>query len=149
MEALLRSSRYLGIILICGVVMWSWAAPPAGLGWEQPEELPLITLTTLFGRVFVSPTCPVEREGAPGCEPQPLEAEIVLQSLDGRDIAVLRSNEEGFFGVGLVGLPPGGYRLHPLPPRPGLPPYPPEDLEVEIVEGELTFVEITYDSGIR
>lgn len=113
--------------------------------------LPSYTLTTLFGRALVAPGCPAERAPDGDCAPRPLaDVEIVLRSEDGsQDIAVLRTDDQGFFGLGFVGLPPGRYRLHPLPPRPGLPPYPPADVLVEVVQDQLTYVEIVYDSGVR
>ena len=112
---------------------------------------PAFTLTTLFGRALLKPTCPTEREPDGDCESRPLPgAEIVLQTEDGsQDIVILRADDRGFFGLGFVGLPPGGYRLHPLAPQPGLPPYPPDDALVEIRDGQLTYVEIVYDSGVR
>ena len=113
--------------------------------------LPLLTRTVLFARVLVAPVCPAESSPSPAdCQPQPLQAAVVLQTSDGSvDIAVLNSNGEGYLGLGLVGLPAGAYRLHPLSPRPGLPPFPPADLMVMVETEGVTFVEIMYDSGIR
>jgi len=141
--------RYTGISLVLGFL--AIGVPQVWSAYVEEAQLPpAFTLTTLFGRTLSRPTCPVERPGQ-DCEPKPLpNVEVVLQSEDGsQDIVTLRANREGFFGLGLVGLPPGRYRLHPLAPQPGLPPHPPEDLIVEIREGELTYVEITYDSGVR
>jgi hypothetical protein len=150
--------RYVGITLLVGFLALGvptvWSADSDGHGSmmvdAQQGGLPAVTLTTLFGRALSRPTCPVERPGE-DCAPKPLSAvDIVLQSEDGsQDLVTLHANQDGFFGVGLVGLSPGRYRLHPLAPRPGLPPYPPEDLVVEITAGKLTYVEIVYDSGVR
>lgn len=121
--------------------------------WAQ-GGMPAFTLTTLFGRTLLKPTCPIEREPSSAdsdCVPSPLpHVEIVLQSEDGsQDIVTLRADDQGFFGLGFVGLPPGRYRLHPLAPQPGLPPHPPSDILVKIRDGQLTYVEIVYDSGVR
>ena len=150
--------RYVGITLLVGFLAlgapFVWSADSDNdmkiMVDTQQGGLPAVTLTTLFGRTLSSPTCPVERPGE-DCAPKPLSAvDIVLQSEDGsQDIVTLRANADGFFGLGLVGLSPGRYRLHPLAPRPGLPPHPPEDLVVEIKAGQLTYIEIVYDSGVR
>lgn len=150
--------RYVGITLLVGFLALGaptvWSADSDGQGsmmvGAQQGALPAVTLTTLFGRTLSRPSCPVERPSE-DCAPKPLPAvDIVLQSEDGsQDIVTLHADQDGFFGVGLVGLPPGRYRLHPLAPRPGLPPHPPEDLIVEVKADELTYVEIVYDSGVR
>lgn len=154
-----RFIRYVAMVLLTAFGVIFALLPPTEevnpardltLAAAQAGELPAVTLTTLFGRVLVRPTCPVERPGDPQCEPKPLRAEIILQSSDGaQDLARLPSNDEGYFGVGLVGLPAGTYRLHPLPPQPGSFPRPPEDVFVEVTLGNLAFVQIFYDSGIR
>ena len=156
--------RVAGLALL-GALVWLMTFTPALIPASQTSAwggradlkalaqggLPAFTLTTLFGRALLKPTCPTEREPDGDCAPRPLSGvEIVLQTEDGsQDIVTLRPDAQGFFGLGFVGLLPGRYRLHPLAPQPGLPPYPPGDILVEIQDGQLTYVEVVYDSGVR
>jgi len=108
----------------------------------------LTAVTTLFVKVLLGPTCPVLPPGSTlKCAPKPLQAQIAVQTPDGaQTLATLMSDPRGDFGAA---LPPGQYRLHPLSLRPAIPPFPPRDMLVELLAGQVTFVQILYDSGIR
>ena len=94
------------------------------------------------GQVFIGPTCPVIREGE-SCPDQPYQAVLTVNSLGGKRIAQIQTDEEGRFKIPLE---PGDYILHPESPN--VMPYAQEQT-VTVEEGKFTEITVTYDSGIR
>jgi len=94
------------------------------------------------GNVTIGPMCPVEQPDSP-CPDQPYAATIVVEAAGGQEVARTQSGEDGRFRLALE---PASYTL--LPQSPGTLPYASEK-QVEVVAGEYTHVEISYDSGIR
>jgi hypothetical protein len=97
--------------------------------------------TGITGLVTVGPQCPVEREDSP-CPDRPLSARITVWR-GATKVAETRSGDDGRFKVL---LPPGTYRVvgeteDTLPAG--------SEVEAMVVAGQLTFVHVPYDSGIR
>lgn len=100
--------------------------------------------TGIRGTVILGPTCPVEEAGASPCL-TPLAAELVVRSKDGStEVARVASGADGRFELA---LPPGDYVIWPEPGENGFPVAQP--LDVSVVAGRFTELEINYDSGIR
>ena len=105
-------------------------APPSNSGIE--------------GTVTIGPMCPVVQENTP-CPDEAYVATIVIEDLDGDEVARTQSGEDGRYRVGVA---PGTYWLLPQWPNEGAPPSAPEQ-QVEVRAGEYTHADIQYDSGIR
>jgi hypothetical protein len=100
--------------------------------------------TGIRGTVILGPTCPVEQEGQPPCL-TPLAAELVVRSKDGStEVARVASGADGRFELA---LPPGDYVIWPEPGENGFPVAQP--VQVSVVAGRFSELEINYDSGIR
>lgn len=115
-----------------------FTTPPA-----SPASTPAPSSDTgVEGIVTIGPTCPVQRVDSP-CPDRPYEATIFL--LDGarRPIAEVRSAADGRFRVVLA---PGTYTLSPQ--AQGAFPHAAEQT-VTVLEGQITTVQIAFDSGIR
>jgi hypothetical protein len=97
------------------------------------------------GVALVGPVTPVSRIGVPNSRPL-AGAILSIQSMNGTQVARVVTAQDGSF---LVALPPGRYRIVPLPPQPGaiLPRGTP--MVVDVSSHEYTVVTINYDSGIR
>ena len=94
------------------------------------------------GQVVIGPMCPVVQEGQE-CPDQPYQATLTVNSLDGRKIVQVQTDEQGRFKIPLI---PGEYILHPESTN-GIP-YAAE--QTIIVEADkFTQVIVNYDSGIR
>ncbi len=113
-----------------------------------PGVLPTVAptgTTGIAGRATAGPVCPVERPGDPTCDPRPVaNAEIVVQDLAGGEVARTRTNTDGTFSLP---VPAGDYLVVGLAAEglmgaPGPQP-------VTVTEGQVTSVELAYDTGIR
>jgi Carboxypeptidase regulatory-like domain len=115
--------------------------PPPGV---LPVGAGAIT-TGIAGLATAGPVCPVERPGDPACNPRPVaNAEIVVQDLAGGEVARTRTNADGTFSLP---VPAGDYLVVGLAAEglmgaPGPQP-------VTVAEGQVTTVELAYDTGIR
>ena len=97
------------------------------------------------GRVTAGPTCPVERPGDPACAPRIVAGAVLLVTgPGGAEVAKATTDATGAFRVGLG---PGDYVLVPQPVE-GLmgtaaaAPF-------TVVDGSLTPLDVSYDTGIR
>jgi hypothetical protein len=96
------------------------------------------------GLVLIGPTCPVEQVGQE-CDDKPYAGAIkIVDASSGEVVTTMRSGDDGRFRVA---LPPGSYRLEPVPASGGLPYGKPIDVLVR----PHTYEEVTvsFDSGIR
>ncbi len=100
--------------------------------------------TGIRGIVTLGPTCPVEQVGQPPCV-EPLAATLAVTSAeDGSVVAKVNSGADGTF---TVDVPPGDYVVVPEPGGDPLPLGQP--VEVTVVAGAYTEIEVAYDTGIR
>ena len=100
--------------------------------------------TGIRGQVVASPTCPVET-GDPACEPAPVEARIVVVSLEGAARNVFPSDPDGTFSIGLR---PGQYQVH-AEPVDQLMRVAPRPLRVTVTEGAVSEITVVVDTGLR
>lgn len=106
-------------------------SPPAGTG---------LAISALAG-----PTCPVETLGDPACAPRPVAgAKVSIVDTEGREAATVVLDAKGAAVVALVA---GRYvvRAQPAAGLMGTP----EPMEVAVLDGRLTPVALSYDTGIR
>ncbi len=114
----------------------------AGAGAPSPAVVPGtgLAITALAG-----PTCPVETLGDPACAPRPVAgAKVIILDAQGRDAATVILDATGSAAVALGS---GTYvvRAQPAAGLMGTP----EPMEVAVVDGTLTPVALSYDTGIR
>jgi len=106
--------------------------PPAGTG---------LAISALAG-----PTCPVETiPPDPACAPRPVAgAKVSIVDAQGREVATVVLDAKG---SGVVALASGRYvvRAQPAGGLMGTP----EPMEVAVLDGSLTPVALSYDTGIR
>lgn len=106
------------------------------------SRTPLPGESGIAGRVTLGPTCPVQRVDSP-CPDRPYEATIQVVDADGRVVAETRSRADGSY---FAAVAPGAYTVHPVSPntlpRAG-------DVTVSVAAGNVTGLDIRYDSGIR
>jgi hypothetical protein len=110
------------------------------LGDPIPQTGPGIAGVAMLGPIF-----PVSRVGVSDFRPLP-GATISIQSAGGTQVALVGADQNGKF---LIHLPPGTYRLIPLPAEPRL--FYPRGLpQTVVVEPGPAFTDVTvdYDSGI-
>jgi hypothetical protein len=112
------------------------AVPPTSTATPGPAGQ-----TGIAGTVTIGPTCPVQRIDSP-CPDRPYEATITVWR-GGSKVAETRSGPDGHF---VVELRPGTYRV--VGESPGTFPHATEQT-VTVVAGELTQMQVQYDSGIR
>jgi hypothetical protein len=98
-------------------------------------------ITGIAGTVMVGPTCPVERPESP-CPDRPYATKLTFWR-GGSQVAETESAADGRF---FVALPPGRYTI--VVESPGPLPHCGEQV-ADVVEGQLTRVQMTCDSGIR
>ena len=107
------------------------SAPPPGTG---------LTIKATAG-----PTCPVETLGDPACAPRPVAgAKVVILDARGKEVSTVVLDAKG---AAVVTLPANEYvvRAQPAAGLMGTP----GSMEVAVVDGTLTPVELSYDTGIR
>jgi len=97
--------------------------------------------TGVDGQVWIGPMCPVVREGEP-CPDSPYQATLTITKPNGRRVAQVQSNEDGYFNLPLTA------REYILLPESENITYAPEQTFV-VREGAFTFLTVIYDSGIR
>ncbi len=141
------------IVVIAAVLLMQQGAPcPATC--ETGETCPLecggndtVGQSGITGTILLGPTCPVMRNPPdPACADRPYKATIIVKSEDGlREITRFTSGEDGTFRVELA---PGTYLLDPQSPAGSMLPRG-EQQTVVVEAGQLTDVQISYDSGIR
>ena len=103
---------------------------------------PTPTDSGVEGKVLIGPNCPVVQQGQE-CPDQPYQATLVVNNSNGREIAKVQTDENGYFKIPLE---PGEYILHPESPN--VMPYAAEQTFV-VEAGKFTQVTVNYDSGIR
>jgi hypothetical protein len=101
----------------------------------------------IAGTVLAGPTCPVERPESP-CPDQPLaDAPVRIDLLSASASPVQTSSDsDGHFRVT---LPPGTYKVTPLPFGTSGLPSPGQTAQVTVMPGQFAAVTLTYDTGIR
>jgi hypothetical protein len=103
------------------------------------------TFTGVGGRVAAGPTCPVERPGDPACSPRSVAgAVLVVTGAGGAEVARVTTDASGLFRVGLQ---PGDYTLVPQSVEGLMGTAAPMPFTVS--DGSETFLDVSYDTGIR
>jgi hypothetical protein len=118
------------IIAACAGIT-SPPAPPPGTG---------LTITATAG-----PTCPVETLGDPACAPRPVAgAKVIILDAQNREVSTIVLDARG---AGVAALAAGKYvvRAQPAAGLMGTP----GPMEVAVLDGKLTPVDLSYDTGIR
>jgi hypothetical protein len=114
---------------------------------SPPQTPPPPGLTSgVRGVVVEWPITPVERPGVPDTRPVPGAIVSVQPAGGGAEIMRQTADAAGMFQIA---LPPGSYRLVPLPPDPGqiFPRGIPQDIVVG--PGQVLDLTLTMDTGIR
>jgi hypothetical protein len=131
---------WLLVSLVCSIV--PLAAVATGTAAGSTVEA---SDSGIVGEVRIGPLSPAERAGQPSPD-APFSATLSVRAPDDeRELLAVRSAQDGQFRINLA---PGIYRLVPVSPNPGAPPYA-EPLLVTVEPGKYTRVTIKYDSGIR
>jgi hypothetical protein len=94
------------------------------------------------GQVWIGPTCPVVQIDNP-CPDKPYQTNLTVLSPNGKRIANYQTEADGTFHLSLA---PGDYILRPE--SPGGIPHAPEQA-FTVLQGQITLLTVTYDSGIR
>src|SRR3990172_4459790 len=102
---------------------------------------PTPTDSGIEGQVLIGPMCPVVQAGQE-CPDQPYQAALTVNSLNGRKIAQVQTDEQGRFKIPLA---PGEYILHPESTN--MLPFASEQTFI-VEEGKFTQIIVNYDSGI-
>jgi hypothetical protein len=107
---------------------------------------PVVPGTGLAISALAGPTCPVETiPPDPACAPRPVAgAKVSIVDAQGREVATVVLDAKG---SGVVALASGRYvvRAQPAGGLMGTP----EPMEVAVLDGSLTPVALSYDTGIR
>lgn len=96
------------------------------------------------GYVWIGPMCPVVQEGTE-CPDQPYETEFTITDSEAEVVVMGKSDAEGFFHIPLL---PGSYIFVPESGKPGVVPIA-DPVPFDVEPDSFTFLEITFDSGIR
>jgi hypothetical protein len=136
----MRITRGGGAFLTLSLVV---AGSLAGCDTFAPEPSPTTaTLTGIHGVVLLGPTCNKPVAASPCLEAY--SARLVIFDPDGRVVGDVSSNADGTFQLS---LPPGDYVIQPAA---GGDPFPRAEAQnVTVVEGEMTEVEIDYETRDR
>ena len=106
---------------------------------------PVAPGTGLAITAAAGPTCPVETLGDPACAPRPVPgAKVTILDLGGREVSTVVLDARG---AAIVTLPAGKYVVRAQPAA-GLMGNP-GPMEVVVVGGKMTAVDLSYDTGIR
>ena len=113
---------------------------------EPDEALPsmLESESGVEGYLWIGPTCPVVHEGTE-CPDEPYETTFTITDIDAQVVAIGKSDVDGFFHIPLL---PGSYVFVPESGKPGVMPVA-EPVPFDVDHGSFTYLEITYDSGMR
>lgn len=115
-----------------------------GAGCTQPPAATQ-TGTGVSGHVTLGPVCPVERMPPdPACAPRPYQVSLAIKRADGTDVTTVKADASGAYQAALS---PGSYSVGPAPGGPMLPRG--ETKSFVVKAGEMTYVDLSYDSGIR
>ena len=137
MTAIRRSWSFVAVVIL---VLAACAGP---MGVPSPSVAPG---TGLEIAAVAGPTCPVETiPPDPACAPRPVAgASIVILDAQGRTVATALLDAKG---AAVVALPAGRYvlRAEAAEGLMGMPP----PTDVTVVDGALTPVVLSYDTGIR
>ncbi len=98
--------------------------------------------TGVEGQVTIGPMCPVVRIDQP-CPDRPYSATLTVLSPEGKQIAKIQADADGFYRLLLV---PGNYIMQPESPN--MMPYA-QSQSFTVIAGQFTRLDIVYDSGIR
>jgi len=96
------------------------------------------------GYLWIGPMCPVVHEGTE-CPDQPYETEFTITDTEAEVVVMGKSDAEGFFHIPLL---PGSYVFVPESGKPGVVPIT-EPVPFDVDDTSFTYLEITFDSGIR
>ncbi len=102
------------------------------------------TASGVQGRVTLGPLCGPQNALLP-CPDRPYVATLLFLDLTGREVARLASGEDGRYAIALAA---GSYTLVPLSPSSASLPRAASQ-RFEVLPGQVTAVDIAYDSGIR
>lgn len=102
--------------------------------------------TGLHGWCMLGPIVPMGQTEGPGFRPLSGAIISIQSAMGGREIARAVSDSSGQF---IIALPPGLYRVVPLPPNPALMFPRANPFDVLISYGSFTSVMVMFDSGIR
>jgi hypothetical protein len=102
-------------------------------------------VTGVAGRVVAGPTCPVEVPDDPTCNARPVTgAVLVVKGAGGTEVARFTTDATGLFRIGLQ---PGDYTLEPQPVEGLMGTASP--MTFSVAQGTETFLDVSYDTGIR
>jgi hypothetical protein len=104
------------------------------------------TTSGIDGVALVGPIAPVERPGEPNARPLPNAVITVQPDGGGAEIVRQRTDPQGHFRIV---LPPGRYRVVPLPPQPNQTLPRGEIQTVTVTANQFANITVHYDSGIR
>jgi hypothetical protein len=128
---------------LVGVVLALVACAPQAVG-TQPTST-AAPQGTLTGDVVAGPTCPVQQAESP-CPPEPVpDREVMVKTSDGTVVAKTTTDAQGHFRVSVA---PGNYVVDVSS---GSAPWPrqTEVVHVTVVAGQVAYVKIELDTGIR
>jgi hypothetical protein len=125
-------------VLAAGVLTLLLAACGARLGTQAG--------TGIQGLIMEGPSCPVVQQGNP-CPDRAVAAEVQVLNESGQQLATFKSDSTGHFKVDLA---PDTYTLKPVSPGfgPSVPPFA-SPTTVTVTQGKYTWVQLTFDTGIR
>ena len=113
---------------------------------EKSESgvVPIHLESGVEGYLWIGPMCPVVHEGTE-CPDEPYETAFTITNVEGEVMAIGNSDADGFFHIPLH---PGSYIFVPESGKPGVLPTA-EPVPFDVEPDTFTFLEITFDSGIR
>ena len=125
--------------LVAAVIL-AIAACASATGVPSPPPGTGLAISALAG-----PTCPVETPGDPACAPRPVAgARVVIVDAQGREVTAIVLDAQG---AGVAALAAGTYEVRAQPASGLL--GTPGPMEVAVLDGQLTPVVLSYDTGIR
>jgi len=98
----------------------------------------------VMGIVTRGPLCPVQQLGVP-CPDEPYSATLVVLDSANAEVARTTSGTDGRYAIALAA---GSYTMVPLSP-PGVPFPTAGRVDFDVVAGQWTVLDISYDTGIR
>jgi hypothetical protein len=128
---------------ICALVLVLTACNSTESG--KQEQVETTAKSGIEGTVMIGPSCPVQRIDDPSCNDRPYQAVIHVNTTNGIWVTQFQADQQGNFKIELE---PGKYTLEPQTPMDSFLPHA-SSLDVTVVAGAFTTVNIQYDSGIR
>jgi hypothetical protein len=136
---------------------WTWNVTSEGAVTFVSEDGSVLTEEVLAGlrrnakgagaggRATAGPTCPVERPNDPACAPRMVAgAVLVVRDGTGKEVERVTTGASGLFRFVLAA---GDYTLEPQPVEGLMGTAQP--LPFTIADGELTWLDVAYDTGMR